>query len=159
MTSLLFFVDTELAMTIESPSPTNGEVGGGHLKDHYSRNGDVSMWRLPGRLSVVWCRASPMWRRVRKWRFAHPYAVSSEDGPVVARAFVIPTPKEAFARRVLGLPTMRRQPTANQLAYYERLRARASVMPVRYDRQSALEAHHVRYFVEESGGGASTDGP
>jgi len=94
------------------------------FEDHYTRGENVSVWRMPGKVSVVWCRQSAVWSQVTRWSFSRPYAEPYRHSQLIERAFTIPTAKEAFARRVLGLPAITRRSTANQLAYYEQLRAR-----------------------------------
>ncbi len=71
---------------------------------------------------VVWCTSRIAWARVRRWQFAHPYAVATKDGVTVAVAFTIPRRKARFAQRALGLPVEKRPRTARQAAHDDKLR-------------------------------------
>ncbi len=109
----------------------------------------VSVWRIPDGLCVVWCRDSATSSRVSRWNFSRPYATTERENHLVERAFLIPAQREGWARRQLGLPKIGRAPTANQRAYYERLRNGLGRSSLRESRVSR-EAHGRRYSGEES---------
>lgn len=95
------------------------------FEEHHTRTAVVSVWRAAGRISIVQCRAPEIWAMVRRWKFSKPYAETYQQGVLTERAFAIPTKKEAFARRALGLPAVTRAATPAQAAYYARLRGSA----------------------------------
>lgn len=116
----------------------------------------IVIWRRSHSDAVVWCRTPRSWQRVRRWRFAKPYATVFQGGAVVELGFTIPARKIRFAHLALGLPYAKRSPTVAQIAYYDALRTRSPHGDTLRPRET-YKAHRSRYFDEAlTAGGAET---
>lgn len=76
----------------------------------------VSLQRRSRRTLIVWCHTAALWRQIRRWKFARAYRHATQDGRVVAQAFLIPKAKARFARHALGVPVQVGTPTARPVA-------------------------------------------